>query len=186
MCTCIAYFTWPTSVNCFTPPHTHTPPYHPIYLGTTVSFEHVTLPKGTFVKLQPVSSVWLVGVASPPPPPPPPPPPHSPSCGYTYSSLHVHLYERSPRVVNIYRYTQSCVHMHTVCMYVPCWGDSFRLTYLKQFTCTCTCSLQLTNVITCTLVLQVRCALIYLDVHMCGGVLIVCCSCTVYIMYLLM
>eukprot|EP00731_Ephydatia_muelleri_P008856 Em0004g1194a len=27
--------------------------------GSTVSFEHVTLPKGTFVKLQPVSSVWL-------------------------------------------------------------------------------------------------------------------------------
>ena len=29
-------------------------------LGDTVSFSHVDLPKGTFVRLQPVSSAWLV------------------------------------------------------------------------------------------------------------------------------
>ena len=29
-------------------------------LGDTVSFSHVDLPKGTFVRLQPISSSWLV------------------------------------------------------------------------------------------------------------------------------
>ena len=29
--------------------------------GDEVSFQHVDLPKGTFVRLQPVSSAWLVG-----------------------------------------------------------------------------------------------------------------------------
>lgn len=33
-----------------------------MYVGTEVDFQHVDLPKGKFVQLQPVSSAWLVSI----------------------------------------------------------------------------------------------------------------------------
>ena len=46
------------TLSCSTLPYTHT------HTGDEVSFEHVYLPKGTFVRLQPVSSAWLVSVVN--------------------------------------------------------------------------------------------------------------------------